>query len=283
MKQVERRFGFTVLCMLFAMLLATVHAYAQDSGRPGRSSANSDRTDISGTVKIAQVWSQQLRFPTNLSRGLINLVEATNRMTNIRVAMDRQVHIGTPEFEQLPFAYITTEESFELTPNEVESVKKFFDNGGFMVIETPTPTISQSSQAGTSLKKMVKDALGTSARFSPISKDHQLYHSFFDFDDGPPLGSEPTSVTNSNSYIPDPPANIPGVSKNMSYQPVGYLEGIWYEGRLIGLYSDKSYILNWNKSIGSGGDGGTSNPQLKMGVNFIMYALKNARGGNGSR
>ncbi len=248
--------------MAAAVLMLIAPAAAQYSGRTARGMSSSDNADaVTGNVTISQIWSQQLRFPTQYSRGLINLMEAMNRWTGIRASMDRQVYIGTPEFEGLPFAYITAVESFELSPNELASVGKFFENGGFMVIENPTPT-QQNSQVGAAMKQMVKDAGGSQVRLAPIPNDHELYHSYFDFETGPPLGSEITPA---------------GRTIN---QPIYYLEGIWYKGRLAGLYSDKGYIINWNKSFS---EGGTSQPMLKMGVNFIMYAIKNARDGAGSR
>ena len=36
--------------------------------------------------------------------------------------------------------------------------------------------------------------------------------------------------------------------------------------RLVAIYSDKGYALNWKKLT-------NNNPQLKMGVNFVVYAL----------
>ena len=48
---------------------------------------------------------------------------------------------------------------------------------------------SELSASGASLRKMLVDVI-PNARFAPIPDNHQIYHSFFDFDDGPPQGSE---------------------------------------------------------------------------------------------
>lgn len=245
------------------LMLVAAPAAAQNSGRTAQGMTGFYTEDeATGRVAISQIWSQQLRFPMQLSRGLINLMEAVNRWTGIRASMESHVYIGTPGFERLPFAYITTGESFELSSNELASIGKFFENGGFMVLETATPS-QQNSQAGAAMKQMVKNAGGSRVRFAPIPNDHELYHSFFDFEDGPPLGSE-----------------IAPAGRTIMNQPVNYLEGIWYKGRLAGLYSDKGYILNWSKPFSGEG---TSQPMLKMGVNFIVYALKNDPGEAGSR
>ena len=45
-----------------------------------------------------------------------------------------------------------------------------------------------------------------------------------------------------------------------------YLEGIWLDERLVAIYSDKGYALKWK-------DYTNNEPQLRMGVNFVVFAL----------
>ena len=45
-----------------------------------------------------------------------------------------------------------------------------------------------------------------------------------------------------------------------------YLEGIWIDDRLVAIYSDKGYARKWE-------DTSNNEPQLKMGVNMVVYAL----------
>ncbi len=54
-------------------------------------------------------------------------------------------------------------------------------------------------------------------------------------------------------------------------KPVLYLEGITIENRLVAIYSDKGYALKWK-------DNADNLPQLKMGVNMIVFALTQAGG-----
>ncbi len=49
-------------------------------------------------------------------------------------------------------------------------------------------------------------------------------------------------------------------------KPVFYLEGIWIDGRLAVIYSDKGYSCKWQEYQ-------NNDPQLKMGVNMVIYAL----------
>ena len=48
--------------------------------------------------------------------------------------------------------------------------------------------------------------------------------------------------------------------------PVYFLEGIWLDNRLVAVYSGKGYALKWK-------DFTNNEPQLKMGVNMVVFAL----------
>jgi hypothetical protein len=50
-----------------------------------------------------------------------------------------------------------------------------------------------------------------------------------------------------------------------------YLEGVWIKDRLAIVYSNKGYIVRWTELD-------NNVPQLKMGVNFIVYALRQEGG-----
>ena len=45
-----------------------------------------------------------------------------------------------------------------------------------------------------------------------------------------------------------------------------YLEGIWLDERIVAIYSDKGYANKWKELS-------NNEPQLKMGVNFVVFAL----------
>jgi hypothetical protein len=112
---------------------------------------------------------------------------------------------------------------------------------------------------------MLRDSLGNDAKFQPIPNDHPLYHCFFDFD-GPVQGSE-VDMT-STSTVGDQGSLARGQS--MAKQ-VLYLEGIWLENRLVAVYSDKGYGMKWK-------DMTYNEPQLKIGVNMVVFALTQAGG-----
>ena len=210
-----------------------------------------NKKNITGYLRIANIWGEQLRPPQNLYRGIINLKEAMNKWTGIRTSMENHVYLNSNKIHDLPFVYVTTNEMFEVMKQEKDNLKKYFDNGGFMVIEDAQPQ-TEHSRSSASLKRMIRDVI-PNVRFAPIPKDHPLYHCFFDFPDGPPQGAEL------------------GTTDGITARQIYYLEGVWYKGRLAVVYSDKGYIIKWNS-------GSNNDPQLRMGVNMIVYALTHEGG-----
>ena len=57
-------------------------------------------------------------------------------------------------------------------------------------------------------------------------------------------------------------------STDVYYQPdeVGFLEGVFVDGRLVAVYSDMGYGSIWQDEF-------ENEPQLRMGVNLVVFAL----------
>lgn len=164
-----------------------------------------DKQKIRGFVYIPSIWGEQLRIPDkshrsaedsfdDVKRAPIGLVEAINKYTNINAFSEPVLYISSHKLIEYPFIYIATEKQFELTNTEKENFNNYLRNGGFAVLESLNPELDYS-QAEASLKQMIKDTLKKDARFSPIPISHPLYHCFFDFNDGPPQGTENNWMT----------------------------------------------------------------------------------------
>ncbi|MFC1512283.1 DUF4159 domain-containing protein [Candidatus Latescibacterota bacterium] len=241
-------------------------AYAQTNPEHVRSEVYIDRSDkqsISGITEIAFAWGQLFDPPQDLLRGVINLKEAMNRWTDVVTTLNQHLLLSDPGIRDLPFMFVTADKVFDLTEAEKRNLREYFSSGGFMFLDNSQPQ-SEFSASGASLRKMLEDVI-PNALFAPIPDNHQIYHSFFDFDDGPPQGSEVNlhlSVGKSNS---GDSVRIRAHRMTMNKQ-VLYLEGAWLEGDLVAVYSDKGYIVKWN-------DTSNNEPQLRMGVNLIIYAL----------
>ena len=224
-----------------------------------------DKQSIKGFVYIATAWGAQLKPPDNLKRSVINLVEAVNRYTNINAKMDSHLYLDSRKIFNTPFVYVTANKAFELTDIESANFGDYLRKGGFAVIDNGTPEY-EYGQAEASLRQMLRDSLGADAQFLPIPKEHPLYHCFFDFDDGPPQGDEIQMVSTTASNQPSERIRDASIAK-----AVLFLEGIWLDERLVAIYSDKGYGRKWKLLV-------NNEPQLKMGVNFVVFALTQSGG-----
>lgn len=263
--------------LLFAPLVAMVMAYGQYAWArpPGTGTADDielrvnegesavlidldNKTNISGFIHLAFAWGTRFSPTENLLRGFINLKEAMHKYTNIETTIDDHVYLSSPELLKMPFLYITTDMQFDLTDQERKNLRTYFDMGGFVVLDNPGANLDQST-AEASLKKMIYDTLESQVIIAPLINDDELYHCYFDFEDGPPTGSEVGVIQTRSATGGERPE--PTLSKEIIA-----LEGIWYKGRLAGVYSGKGYIVKWQEN-------GNNEPQLKMGVNMVVFSL----------
>ena len=250
-------------CMIvfFAALLIASPARPQSGGDARKSVVILDfknKQNLKGHISMALVCGELFSPPEQYLRGFIHLGDAITRWMKIEVRIEKHVMLSSSRLLEMPFVYVTTDQAFELSKTERENVKKYLESGGFMVVENPTP-VTETSPAEASLKQMIRDVLGSKAKFTPIPKDHPIYSCFWDFTDGPPKGAE-NGMFNSS-------ADTGSASNTRMSKPVLYLEGVWINERLAVVYSNKGYIVKWT-------DLGDNIPQLKMGVNMIVYALR---------
>jgi hypothetical protein len=247
----------------------------------------SNKQKVRGFVYIPPVWGEQLKlnnstpspcdtramsatyYPpesdTALRRANIGLIESINKYTNIDAYSDNALYLSSQKLKKYPFIYIAADKQFELTNTEKDNFNNYLRNGGFAVLESLQPELDYS-QTEASLKQMVKETLKEDARFSPIPNSFNIYHCFFDFD-SPPQGTENTIVDTNTSG-----ASRPGLSLTRTFsKPRQYLEGIFLDNRLAVVYSGKGYGKKWS-------DISNNDPQQKMAVNFVVYALTQGGG-----
>lgn len=185
----------------------------------------------------------------NLSPGVTGLAEGLRELTDITVSAQRPIYLQQNTVFEYPFLYIACAEQWEYLPEEAKKMGKYLRSGGFVLLEDLTPW-EEHSPGEASLRQFIRDALGPGVRFEPIPNDHPLYHCYFDFDDGPPLGVEMKTLDS--------------VGASMSRKKG--LEGVWVNGRLAAVFSGKGYGTLWMRR-------GDNQSQLRMGVNFVVFAL----------
>ena len=226
------------------------------------------KQDARGFIRLPTVWGTQLHVPNTLKRAPLDLVEGVNRYSEMRAEASPHLYLSSERIFRTPFLFITTDAAFELTPDERRNFAEYLKNGGFAFIDNGTSQY-ENSAAEASLRQMVRDSLGSRAHFEPLPVNHPLYHCWFDFADGPPKGAEMDGFQTTSTV------NVCGEASRSSTlnAPVFYLEGIFIGNRLVGVYSDKGYSQCWSRMA-------HNVPQLKMGVNLVVYALTREGGMN---
>ncbi len=205
----------------------------------------SDKQSVKGFIYIATLWGSL--FEPAYKRAVIHLEDAVNRYTNINAKVDKHLFIDSRKLFDTPFVFLCLRNQAEINEIEARNFGDYLRRGGFAVFDNGQPR-DEFGAAEASLRQFFRDALGADAKFLPIPNTHPIYHCFFDFDDGPPQGSEV------------------GTSGASMSKQVLYLEGITIEDRLVAIYSDKGYADKWE-------DDTNNEPQLKMGVNMVVFAL----------
>jgi hypothetical protein len=220
------------------------------------------REKFRGFVYIPAVWGVQLAPPVHLRRAAIMLAEAVNRYTGMDARVDSHLALDARRLSSTPFLYITADEAFELTPTERKRFGEYLRSGGFAFLDTGAPQY-ENSPAEASLRRMLRDALGCHARFEPIPLSHPIYHCLFEFTDGPPQGNEVQFLFTSTVLT-----DMCGWTARNARLPrlENRLEGIFLDGMLVAVYSGKGYGFRWVQ-------GSDNQPQLKFGVNIVVYAL----------
>ena len=215
-----------------------------------------DRRNVKGFVYLGTAWANDLE-PTfdSAAKAIPNLVDALNEQTGISARVDAHLFLDSQELFRTPFVYITSTEAFELTERELENLGEYLRQGGFIFVDNANPT-TEFSQGEASLRRIFRGALGAQGQLRPISNNHPIYHTFYDFD-GPPVGSE---------------LEIPSFSEQRSLDHLViaeqsyYLEGVFLEDRMVAMYSDKGYVHTWARNYGN-------EPQLRFGINAVIFAL----------
>ena len=186
------------------------------------------------------------RFPIAVDELMRYIRDYTNINAQVKGVT---IELADRRLFKAPFIYMTGQSAvMQLSETEIKNLGEYLRNGGFLfaddIVKGANPTggiIGTPFDA--QMKKALRQALGTDAKFVKIPNDHKLYTAFYDFPDGPPLGG----ASNGNVFN---------------------LEGIWLRGRLAVVFSDLNISWYWGDQ-----NAGAKERGLQFGVNLIVYAL----------
>ncbi len=236
-----------------------------------------DKKRIKGYFHVSAVYARSMTKELNFLggpagrsaiytdgvRAIPNIVNAINRYTNIRADIGKVYTFDSKELFKTPWTYISCHTMFKLTEIEADNLGKYLLSGGFLMADDDWACRGRTGDIA--LRGMFKDALavagyvhGKDWDFEKIPNDHPLYHCYFDFHDGPPMGNDLYSYQSGNNW----------------WGPYDYIEGITIDDRLVGIMSNKDYVEVWGRfGAWSGSPPGDYTRQEHLLINIIVFAL----------
>jgi hypothetical protein len=204
------------------------------------------------------VYGVTLEPPEGMRRAVQGLAEALEKYSDVSAIVDKPIHIdqlnGELKAFEYPMLHLMADGAFDLTSLEQESLAAWLRSGGSLFVEATGGRRHPSDppDGAMSIRQMLRDVLGSAGELRTISNDHFLYSCFYDFPEGPPR----------------PPYQPRETTRAQSHE---YLEGIWLDGRLAVLYSEKKYSESLHFS-------NPTDAVQKFAVNIVVCLLSQGSG-----
>ena len=188
-------------------------------------------------------WDTDQRMPSNL---LNSLIEYANLEIDVQ---ENIVSLSKTDIFEAGFCYLSGHKLVQFSAQERSNFERYIANGGFVFVDDCNHDID--GLFAQSFEEQMTQIFGKNA-LKKIPNTHEIYHSFFHFEEGPPT----TSV------------ELNGWGDDLVHD---YLKAIEIDGKIRLLYSNKDYGCEWdydfrNKRF-------LVEDNTKFGVNIIMYAL----------
>jgi hypothetical protein len=177
-----------------------------------------------------------------------NLIDSVAQYTNIAVAPSGvNVALASDAILGYPLVYITGHLPVRFSAAERRNIRKLVDRGGMIFVDDHNHDID-----GVFHKTAMEEITLALGKPADIPNDHDLYRTFFKFEDGPPTTSQ----------------ELNGWGDNLVHKT---LQGVIRDDRIALLYSSKDYSSEWNYHPESKRFNTIDN--TRFGVNVIVYAL----------
>ncbi|NPV14709.1 DUF4159 domain-containing protein [candidate division WOR-3 bacterium] len=171
-----------------------------------------------------------------------NLCQEINRRTSIKMSTDEaQVSLIDEKLYQYPFLFMTGHGNVSFSDEEVRRLRHYLEAGGFLYADDD---YGMDESFRREMKKVFPNSDLVELPF-----DHPIYHSFYDFPEGPPK-----------------------IHEHYEGPPRGY--GIFVGGRMVVFYT-------YNSNVSDGWTDRYNDPPekreqaLRMGINIITWFVTN--------
>lgn len=178
----------------------------------------------------------------SLVDAIKNLAEFCNKEMHTCIDPDYAiVEAGNPDIHNYPFVFMTGHGNVVFNNQESENLRSYLIGGGFLYIDDD---YGMDKFIRPSLRKLFPES-----ELIELPFNHPIYHQKFDF-----------------------PQGIPKIHEHDEKTPQAF--GIFYEGRLVCLYTYESNISDgWESSDVHKDPEEVRQKALKMGANIIRYVF----------
>jgi hypothetical protein len=177
-----------------------------------------------------------------------NLIDSVARYTSIDVAPTGAiVPLGSRDLFKYPLVYLTGHLPVRFSEVERNTLREYCRRGGMLFVDDHNHDIDGEFHR-TAWEEIAR-AVGP---LVDLPNDHELYRSFFVFQDGPPTTSH----------------ELNGWGDNLVHK---HLQCVMRDGRIAVLYSSKDYSSEWNYHPDNKRFLSVDN--TRFGVNVVVYAL----------
>ncbi len=188
-------------------------------------------------------WDTDQRMPVNILHSIVEY-------TAIPIDQEEQiVPLDSKNIYRFPFVYISGHKLVEFNDEEAEHFKNYVENGGFVFADDCNHDID--GLFAKSFEQQMEKLFGPES-LNKIPNNHDLYSSFFEYEDGPPTSS----------------FELNGWGDDLVHD---YLKAIEINGRIGVLYSNKDYGCEWDYDFRNKRFMAKDNTQFAM--NIITYSL----------
>lgn len=196
----------------------------------------------SDEFKIARIQYRGGGDWYNDPSALSNLIRFTRRHVPITISEQYDdVQIGSRDLLNYPFAFLTGHGTITVNNAEVENIRHWLNNGGFLYIDDDYGLDEYARQ--------LIDRIYPGAELVELPFSHPLYHQVFSFSDG-----------------------LPKVHEHDNQPPQGF--GVFHEGRMVIFYTYESNLADaWTNPEVHNPPPDLREQALRMGVNILVYAL----------
>ena len=236
-----------------------------------------NKKKVTGMLNFYQLrWKSQGSEPNSedgwnvFPQAVPSFVNYVRDSTEVKVNLMGNIRLEDKQLFSVPFVMMMGYvKAVQYTPLEAKNLGLWLRQGGFLFIDDGFA--NQPGAFNKSARGLLKDALGYDAEFERIPGGHALYHCWDDFD-GPPPGVDDANIKK--------PIDLTTAPERFT-EHYRYLEGIFLNGRLAVVVSNKGYSHAWGqwRYLSSAQGGPLDNArQLHFGVNILVYAAT-AKGG----